>query len=138
MGIVKIIIYIAVGIIVLIVKANKTKKLNEQKKLERLAKAKLAAEQQKEFNSANNITPKETAPEQQKITIEKEFIKDEMSKTVVDYDKIATDPNVDLIPDDIDKKNNEQTEKSFFERNFNEEFDLKKAVIYSEIINRKY
>ncbi len=141
--IVNIVVYLIIGVIVLVIRANKTKKLNEQKRLERIAAAK-KAEQQNNQQDELTVTQRSVGEEsmsqrqfEKSIPKSQKVIKDNMHRDVVDYDKIAMDPNIDLIPDEpvsIEYKE----EKTFFEQNFNEKFDLKKAVIYSEIMNRKY
>lgn len=132
------IIYIIIAVVILIVRAGRTKKLNEQKRLEKLAKAKVQQntenpQSENNLDSVINDMFNQPKPEPKKQAAQKEKI----SKEIIDYDSIANDPTIDLIPD-TPIKIKEKPKKSFFEEYFNEEFDIKKAVIYSEIINKKY
>ncbi|RLD47496.1 MAG: hypothetical protein DRI94_13900 [Bacteroidetes bacterium] len=143
MNFISIVIYLVIGVIVLVVRVNKTKKLNEQKRLARIAAAKKAGQQNNQqvepVITQQSVKNEKISQRQLEKLIQKSqnIIKDDMHRDIVDYDKIAMDPNIDLIPDESVHVEHKE-EKTFFEQNFNEKFDLKKAVIYSEIMNRKY
>lgn len=134
------IIYIIIAVVILIVRARRTKKLNEQKRLEKLAKAKVqqnTESPQSENNIASVINDMFNQPKPEPESKKQADPKEKFTEEIIDYDSMANDPTIDLIPD-TPIKIKEKTEKSFFEEYFNEEFDIKKAVIYSEIINKKY
>ncbi len=144
MGFLQVLLYIAALVIVFIVKSKKRNELNDKKKhlinntkTENLTFAdteKLINDMKAEFLHKKKSTTVSNVSNKSDF-----LIKDSINKEVIDYDKIATDPNIDLIPDTpIVFDTNNKHEQNFFEQYFGDEFDIRKAIIYSEIINRKY